>query len=425
MAEHDEVRYDLIVRGGRVIDPANGTDTIADVGVRGDRIAAVAPKLPDRSTTTVVDARGKVVCPGLVDLHTHVYQYVTNFGLDADEAGVHAGVTTVVDMGSVGTWLFPGLKAYIIDTAVTEVLSFLMMGYIGAVQGNRGGPSVLTPDWGDADTLAATQAEFPDLIRGFKTWGESGTTSQWGWRFLEMGAKARDLTGLPLYIHTGELYPVDETNRPDPATIMPEVLAHARPGDVLGHCYSAMPDGILGTAPAPSAALRDAVASGVRLDVGHGINFAFDTARRMLDGGLQPTTISSDVHGSFVAHDDSSCGYSLVGTMSKLLALGMRLPEVIACASWHPAQVLGKDGEIGTLSAGSRADVTVLAVRRDDWRFLDPTGGSLDASERLVPSMVVRAGTPIVPHGRLLRDVLTPAERGEQGAAVAAGGQPR
>ena len=201
----------------------------------------------------MLDATGLLVVPGLIDLHTHVYAYVTGFGVDVDDAGVHAGVTTAVDMGSTGTWYFPGLKAYVIDKAVTDVVAFLMMGYVGASI-RLGGPPILNPDWADAESLALMHQKHPDLVRGFKTWGESGSTSQWGFRFLRMGRRAGDLTGLPIYIHTGELYPVDETNRPDPATIMPEVLEQARPGDVLGHCYSASPTASSAgpTAPAPN-----------------------------------------------------------------------------------------------------------------------------------------------------------------------------
>jgi dihydroorotase len=419
------VPLDVLVRGGRVIDPALGRDIIADVGIAGDRIVAVGPNLRPQETTTVIDATGLVVCPGLVDLHTHVYEYVTNFGVAVDDAGVNAGVTTAVDMGSVGTWLFPGLKGYVIDTAKTDVVAFLMMGYIGAVQGQRGGPPLLSPDWADAESLAKWHGDYPELIRGFKTWGESGSTSQWGWRFLDMGRKAADLTGLPLYIHTGELYPVDETNRPDPNTIMPEVLERARPGDVLGHCYSARDDGILGPAERPSPELVKAVDDGLRLDIGHGLNFSFDTARRMLDAGVPPYTISSDTHGSFVACDDAVCSWSLVGTMSKLVTLGMSLSDVIACATWHPAIVLDKLDEIGTLREGSRADVTLLEVRRDDWEYLDGLGASLESDQRLVPTLVLRDGKPITPTGRLLRDVLTPEERGEDSELIAVGGRPR
>jgi dihydroorotase len=241
-----------------------------------------------------------------------------------------------------------------------------------------------------------------------------------------MGREAGDLTGLPIYIHTGELYPVDESNRPDPATIMPEVLANARPGDVLGHCYSAMPDGILGGADGPSPELLDAVASGVRLDVGHGINFSFEVAKKMMDGGALPFTISSDSHALLTGmHDDTTCSYSLVGTMSKLLALGMDLTDVVRCTTQRPATVIGKDDEIGTLRVGTRADVTVLESRREPWTFIDPCGGTLDADERLVPTLVLREGRPITPSRRMLRDVLEPAERGEEHLAVAVGGRPR
>jgi dihydroorotase len=417
--------YDLVVRGGRVVDPSQEIEAVLDVGVVDGRVAAIAPNLPTTPATEVVDASGAIVTPGLVDLHTHVFAHATGFGLDVDDAGVNAGVTTIVDMGSTGTWFFPTFKAYVIDTAATDVVAFLMMGYVGATW-RVGGPAILNPDWADAQSLATVHDQFPDLVRGFKTWGESGSTSLWGYRFLHMGREAADLTGLPLYIHTGELYPVDESNRPDPATIIPEVLAVARPGDVLGHCYSAMPDGILGGADGPSPELLDAVASGVRLDVGHGINFSFEVAKRMMDGGALPYTISSDCHASLAAmHDDTTCSYSLVGTMSKLLALGMNLTDVVRCTTQHPATVIGKEHEIGTLRVGTRADVTVLECRREPWTFVDPCGGTLDADERLVPTLVLREGRPIVPTGRMLRDVLEPVERGEEQLAVAVGGHPR
>ena len=425
MNDSPDAPFDVLVRGGRVVDPATGVEGMVDVGVVGDRIAAVGPNLPAGRTTTVVDAVGQVVTPGLVDLHTHLFAHAAGFGVDVDDAGVNAGVTTAVDMGSTGTWHFPTFKAYVIDRAVTDVVAFLMMGWAGTMW-QLGGPSVLNPDWADAQSLATMHEQYPSLVRGFKTWGESGTTSQWGYRFLDMGLEAGNLTGLPLYIHTGELWGVDESNRPDPATIMPDVLARARAGDVLGHCYSSMPDGILGSAEKPSSELLDAIDAGVRLDVGHGINFSFDTAKRMMDGGVLPYTISSDTHGFLTRmHDDTTCSYSLVGTMSKLMALGMTLPDVVECATSRPATVLAKEDEIGTLRVGSRADITVMEPRREPWTFVDPGGDTLDAHERLVPITVVRAGRVLVPTGRLLRDVLEPHERGEAGLEIAVGGRPR
>jgi dihydroorotase len=416
--------FDLVLEGGRILDPAAGIDELADLAVRDGRVASIAPGLAPQAAH-VIDIAGKLVTPGLVDLHTHLFAHATGFGVDVDDAGVNAGVTTAVDMGSTGTWHFPAFKAYVIDKAATNVVAFLMMAFVGATW-RIGGPPILNPDWADADALAEMVEHFPEHIRGFKTWGESGSTSQWGFRFLDIGCRARELTGLPLYIHTGELYPVDESNRPDPSTVMPEVLKRAFPGDVLGHCYSAMPDGILGTQAKPSPQLIDAVDAGLRLDVGHGINFSFDTARRMMDGGLLPYTISSDTHALLTGmHDDSTCSYSLVGTMSKLMALGMELSDVVRCTTAHPAAVLGLSGELGTLAVGAPADVSVLERREEPWTFFDPGGGSLDADERLVPTLVLRDGHPIVPHCRLLRDVLVPEERGEDGVAVAIGGRPR
>jgi dihydroorotase len=417
--------YDVIVRGGRIIDPANGRDAIGDVGISGDRIVAIESTLQPGPTTTQIEAMGRLVCPGLVDLHTHVCSHFTGFGIDADDVGVNAGVTTAVDMGSTGTWHFRVLKSYIIDQAVTDIAAFLMMGYVGASI-RLGGENILNADWADPESLAEMAETFPDHIRGFKTWGESGTTSHWGYRFLEIGRQASELTGLPCYIHTGELWPVDESNRPDADTILPIVLDMAAPGDVLGHCYSAQPDGILGATGTPLPQLREALDAGVLLDVGHGINFSFETARRMLDNGYIPDIVSSDSHGLLSGiHEDRTLSYSLVGTMSKLLALGVGLSTVVSGATVNPAKVLRMDAEIGTLAIGSRADLTVLDIRTDDWTFIDPLGGTCDADRRLVPSTVIRAGQPLVPSKRFLRDVCTPDERGERDPEIAVGGRPR
>ncbi len=146
-------RFDVVITGGRVVDPATGRDGLMDVGISDGTISAVEPRLEPAPATSVVDATGLVVCPGLVDLHCHVFAWATGFGLDADDAGVNAGVTTLVDMGSTGTWHFPTLKAYIIDKVRTDVVAFLMMGYVGATL-RLGGPPILNPDWADADSLA-------------------------------------------------------------------------------------------------------------------------------------------------------------------------------------------------------------------------------------------------------------------------------
>jgi dihydroorotase len=405
--------FDLVLTGGRVLDPGCGVDGVADVGVRGDRIAAVGPDLARGPTTEVVDVSGTLVLPGLVDLHTHVYEYAADFALNADRVGVDAGVTTVVDMGCTGAWCFPGLRAHVMDVATTDVVAFLNIMLIGSVQGTRGGPALFSPDFADVDAMVAMHALHADKIRGIKTYAESGGVSQWGLRPLLLALEAAEQTGLPLYIHTGELLGVDESHRPDPHDILPAVLERARPGDLLGHSYSVMPDGVLGPDRVPTQALRDAVASGVLLDIGHGLNFEFDTARRMIDAGLLPAVVSSDVHGALRGvHVTEACTWSLVGTIDKLLALGVPLDTVIAGATVNPARVLRMDAEIGTLAVGSRADVTVLEAVAGAWTYADCSGAELTVDERWVPRLVVRAGARRAPSGGMLPDLLPPPRSG-------------
>jgi dihydroorotase len=396
----------LLIQGGRVLDPSQGVDAVCDVLVSGDRIAAVGPGLESDGQTEVVDAGGLIVTPGLVDLHVHVFEWATDFSVPPDDAGVGAGVTTGVDMGSAGAWTLPGLAHHIVDRADTEIFSFINITLIGSMQGARGGPPVFTADYVDPAAIEKMYARYPDLIKGIKTYAESGGWSK-GWQpLLTRALEASERTGLPLYIHTGELLQVDEAHRPIPESVMDDVLAAARPGDILGHCYSGMPDGILGLRAAPTPALLEAVDRGVRLDVGHGLNFSFNTAKRMMDAGVLPWTISSDAHGDlYGAHQVDVCKWSLLGTISKLVALGMSLDQCVLRASWRPAEILGMAGEIGSLEVGSRADLLLIREARGPWVFTDGSGKTLDADRRYLPEKVIRAGEVHVPTRRLMHDV--------------------
>ena len=202
---------------------------------------------------------------------------------------------------------------------------------------------------------------------------------------------------------------VDEARRPEPRSLLPQSLAIARAGDVLGHVYSAMPDGVLGKDQTPSPALIDAAANGLLLDIGFGINFSYETARRMIAAGVWPRIISSDVHGLFsVMHDNSALDYSLPGAFARLIALGMPFAEALAAVTINPARVLDEEAEIGTLAVGSRADVTVLEERIEDWPMRDGQAEVLRVERRWIPRLVLRAGQPVVPTLRLVRDVIAP-----------------
>lgn len=401
---------DLVLHGGRVIDPANQIDALMDVAISAGRIAAVGADLSAMPRKETIDVAGALVCPGLIDLHVHVYEWVTNFGVNADDAGVNAGCTTIVDQGSAGAWTFGGFKAYVIDIARTDVRSFVSINVAGALKGGMRGDMLHNPCMVDVADLVRLAAQHPRLIRGFKCHGESGSLSHWGTEVLAAAVRAGNEAGLPLYCHTGELFPVVESRRPVAEQVLEQVLPVLRPGDTLAHVYSSMPDGIMGSRDAvPDIVLR-ALDRGLHFDIGYGINFSYAIARRMMAAGVLPNTISSDIHGDFASyHDDSILDYSLCGAMTRMLALGMPLTEVVRRVTVNPAAIL-RDPDIGSLTRGTLADITVLDRVMGDWSMRDGRGAPLLVGERLIPRLVIKSGTTIEPTRRYLPDLL-PAAR--------------
>jgi len=402
---------DLLLRGGRLIDPANKVDAIGDVAILNGRVLAAGAAAQGVTARREIDARGAIVCPGFIDMHVHVYEWVTNFGVPADAAGIHSGATTIVDQGSSGAWTFGGFKAFIADRAQTDVRAFVSINVAGALQGGMEGTTLHNPAMVDCDSLYRIAQEHPHLVRGIKCHWESGSLSHWGPEVLKKAAEAGRTAGLPLYVHTGELFPVDEANRPTPSAVMGQVVPHLKAGDVLAHIYSSMPDGIMSVGEDVPDWLFDAKAKGVLFDLGHGINFSFRIARKMMDRGILPDSIGSDVHGDFTSnHDFSILDYSLVGGLNKLIGLGMSLNDCIRALTATPSKVLN-DPSIGHLGAGARANVTVLRQLEGDWSFVDCRGERLAVRERLLPDIVVMDGDVITPDCGLLSDVMSPQER--------------
>ena len=399
-------RFDLIINGDRVIDPSSGLDGPASIAVTDGKIVSISDELPLQSAGQCIDATGMIVCPGLIDMHVHVYEWVTNFGLPADDAGVHAGATTIVDQGSAGPWTVGGFKAYVADHAMTDVRSFVNANVAGALMGGMEGTVLHNPGMMRVDAIAEAVANYPDLVKGIKSHGESGGFSHWGTEGLEMAVEAAEKTRLPLYVHTGELFPVDERNRPSPEILMERVLPLLRPGDTVAHVYSCMPDGIMGPSDNVPSIVREAYSRGIHFDIGYGINFSYRIADVMMEAGVLPNTIGSDVHGDFNSfHDDGKLDYSLCGAMTRLWALGMPLVDLISRATLNPARILREEHEIGTLAPGSRADITILELVEGRWNLPDAEGKVLTVEERLVPERVVRAGVQIKSSRRLLRDI--------------------
>ncbi|MBV8188612.1 MAG: amidohydrolase/deacetylase family metallohydrolase [Alphaproteobacteria bacterium] len=400
---------DLVLRGGRVIDPAQGLDGVFDVAVSGGRIAAIGKSLPPAKET--LDVRGKLVLPGLIDTHAHVYRYVTGrFGLDADSVGVHSAVTTVVDQGGPSVLTFPGFREYVVKPAKTRVLAFISAYMVGGLEGHYY-PELYRPDCIAVDDTVRAARENADLVRGIKGHAEIGGFTRWGSEAMRRAAEIGRALDLPLYIHFGQLWPLPEDKHPyDPDEILPEMLKILRPGDILAHPFTRHPGGFVDSHGKVHPVVREALARGLKVDVGHGSHFSFNMARRVLDAGIVPDTLGADMHGYNTTipkprgtpeeHPDKqemhlfagAQNFSLASAMTGMLALGLAPEQVVAMATSNSAKMLGMEGEIGTLKAGVEADVSVLADETGRFVLQDNEGTQVVAEHYLRPVFCLRGG---------------------------------
>jgi dihydroorotase len=370
-------RYQLIVKGGRVFDPARGLDGILDVGISDGRVESVAPNLAASDASEVVDAQGLLVVPGLVDFHSHVYWGGSWSGVDADAVAPLGGVTTFVDAGTSGAGNFPGFLAHVIKPARTRILAFLNISFPGLI-GALGRVDV--PEAGDVRLMNVSEAvrmaqAHPDVIRGIKVrLGRHGSGSM-GTTALRMAIEAAEILGLPVLAH------ID-----DPPPRVVEVLDLLRPGDILTHVCRRPPNSLVrrdGTLEPAAVAARE---RGVLFEVGHGfLMCSFEVARAMFGHGFYPDILGTDIYRVSIARPD----IHLTSMLSKFLALGMSLDRVIRAATDVPARAIGMGGKIGTLAAGAAGDVSMLRLVEGSFTFQG------------VPEAVVRADDP----ARLEREV--------------------
>lgn len=413
--------YDLLLQGGHVVDPANGIDRTCDIAITAGRIAAVADAIAPSAAKTVVSARGLLVTPGLIDTHAHVFQHVTGrFGLEADMCGVDSGVTTLIDQGGPSCMTLPAFREYVVKPKKSRVYAYLSAYLVGGMEGHYY-PSLYKPDCLDVDATVKAARENPDIVKGFKAHAELGGFARWGIEVMRLSADIARKAQLPLYIHFGQLWPLPESgaNGVDPDTILDQVVALLKPGDILAHPFTRHPGGFVNREGHVHAIVRRAMDMGLKVDVGHGSHFSFRMARIALDAGIRPDTLGADMHGYNTTvprpagtpekHSDQdhmffgAVKFSLVSAMTSMLALKLPLDQVVAMATCQPQRLFGLPADLGHLGVGAVADVSVLNDLRGRFVLTDNEGTQVVTDRVLTPAFCLKDGmrhdavAPILP----------------------------
>lgn len=378
----DKEMANYLLKGGRLMDPASGRDGLFDIRVRDGVVDEIGSNIAPEGAT-VLDVKDHIVTPGLIDVHLHLMKGLGAFGVDPDIFGVGSGVTTVVDAGSAGHTLLNVFRNYVTNNAKTRVLNYINLSTLGGVTGP--GYSILAdPRLIDEDKLEKAVEAHRDLIVGIKIMATGGALGTEGLKPLARARRLGDHLHLPLLVHIGESW----TKNTEPVHVG-DVLKYLRAGDIVTHMFTVHPGGLLDGNGRLWPQVRDAKASGVLMDVGHGLhNLNFDVARKVLDQGLRPDGVSTDGHRG----NRNGPVYDLPTTMAKLMALGFSLNQVIEMATVNAARLLGRSNELGTLRIGSPADISVLRLEDREWKAVDSQKGIIAAHQAIVPVYAIRGG---------------------------------
>ena len=374
------MQFDLLVKGGEVVDPGSGRRGALDVAVSRNRIAAVDPNIPASAAARVIDAAGKIVTPGLVDLHSHVFHGCSYWGVRPDPVASRSGVTTWIDAGSAGAMTLDGFREYIVKPARARIYAFLNISYIGLV-----GPDheLMNLNYCDIDVFKRIYDLNRDLVVGVKVRMMSSTVGEQGVKPLERARRAADECAVPMMMHIGYAPPSID-----------ECLPFLKKGDILTHCFTGFDMRILAENGKLRDSARDAWERGVVMDIGHGTGaFVFEVAEPLIQQDYKPTVISTDIHQLSIRGPM----YDLPTCMNKCLTLGMSLDEVVEAATSAPARAVGLDDEVGALKPGLMADIALFEVEKGTFRYYDVKMDMREGHERLRHSLTIVGGRPLDP----------------------------
>lgn len=372
------MKFDLLIKGGEVVDPAGGYSGQMDVAIKRNRTAAVEANIPTDSAFKVIDASGQYVTPGLVDLHTHVYYGATYWGIHPDQIAARSGVTTWLDVGSAGAYNLTGLRDYIANSSAIRIYALLNISSIGLTAETW---ELTNLNYCNVDLCCELINLNRDFILGIKARIDSNTIGENGLEPLRRAREAADRCELPLMVHIGGGPPE-----------LSEILDYMHPGDILTHCFTGRSMRIIDDDGNLLDVAKRAWDAGIIMDSGHGAgSFSFETAEKLIAAGYKPDVISSDIHQLSV-HGPL---FDLPTCMSKFLALGMTLPDVVRASTSRPAEVLGLQDEVGTLKPGALADVALFRVEQGRYPFYDVHMNMREGRDLISNTLTIVNGKPL------------------------------
>ncbi len=375
--------YDLILKGGTVVDPSTQRNGIMDIAIHDGNFASIAPDITD-DTAKVIDVKGRIVTPGIIDVHVHVLEGVNATSVSPDVGGVYAGVTTLVDAGSAGCANIGAFPTLIMPRCHTEIIPLMHICQTGLTTM----PDIIAEESINLDNTLRALEQYKDIVPGIKARMVSPALEVFGMEMPRLAKRAAKEGGVRLMVHIGD------TEKRYPAEVIRELLPIMEEGDIVTHLFTANPGGVLDINGHLVPEAKEARDRGVWFDTAHGrMNFSFDVGQRVMDQDLLPHCISTDL----TVPGRVNTVHSMVEMMTRFLALGFTLEQVITMCTSNPAKAIGQDHRLGSFVEGRQADVSVLELRDGDWVVKDVVGGSLPAEKAFIPVLTIKRGQVFTP----------------------------